>query len=170
MKLEDTEALAEKVMAFGVGMFAHFGQVQPMWDMVLPTGMSEIYMTPFGDSDEKRVIFDTLRAMVEERGIIRYAFICEVWQRKEPLTEKLTKGVGQNVELHPDREEGLSVISEDISGNQVKIFRRILRPEKGIPVLMKPDKETTKSGFELSGNAAMFSPLALEKFQSKRGG
>jgi len=117
-------------------IFEKKGEFVPMWHAIDRDGENLVIVTPWADHDQKHVIVDHLRAFFRERGVTRYAFMCEAWSLVTPDLNDYDRYAGRLNE-HPDRREILTIQAEDKDGNQVAGWYYILRPEHA-PATLSP--------------------------------
>jgi hypothetical protein len=111
-------------------LFKHTGSVGPMYHG-FTADTSFILPAPRTDKD---TAVEIVRALFEERKVLRYVFFDEAWivGAKEPASLMATMAFAKRhgVRNHPDRREVVMFCAEDQT-TTVQAHRYILRPEHG---------------------------------------
>jgi len=131
-KLRELLAFADKQAG---EMFKQTGEVLPMWDLEDGEGNRFLAVTPFTDTGNKESVAAIIRRLISDRGIVRYAFLCEAWSAIVQAEDQIP----QTLVDHPDRREVLIIFVEERGGATLSRTRYILRPEHGKPTLSPPN-------------------------------
>ncbi len=130
------EELLEKATENIQRMFDEQGEILPMWHTQTINGEDLVLSTPLGDTDQKDLLTEALRAFFKEKGVVRYVFMTEVWFKAVKEGERFEG----EVRHQPDKKEAVMLIGEDRdTGATVHVQLEIDR-SKGKPALLPPSK------------------------------
>lgn len=109
-------------------IFAHTGQVLPMYHAVNSKGQNLIIPQPDADKD---VAAAMIVALFAEQKIDHYVFLSEAWILETKGAPDMEKIALSGLEHHPDRREIVAFSAESRDGGAQTARRYILRPEHG---------------------------------------
>lgn len=143
--MTDLNKLLRDAAEFAEQVFKDKGEVRPMYIVETKGGEHIPINVPFTSPEQKGIAFVALRALFREMGVVRYVVMVEAWVLRmspdasrgdaERRTSEAYRKYG-SLEHHPDRDEVINYLAEDIEGRTLQAFHRILRPEHGPAVLM----------------------------------
>lgn len=119
--------------------FPVVGAVFPTWFGVTAEG--KIVPIAARQMDDKDATLAKVKEAFKEEGVVQYVSVLESWMLKtaeEDVAKAAIKAIEEGrmaVSEHPDREEAVFVAAEDGHGGSISGFMKIIRPEKGNPVL-----------------------------------
>jgi len=126
--------LAEQAMKVASDEFEEKGRLtMPIW-LIATEHEFFVVGTPFEGEASKNAVAALIKKEFGEKAV-RLAFVSESWLRTMGIDEK-DDGIAPSD--HPDREEVIIVVAEDINGQALHIHRKIERSE-GMVTLLPPE-------------------------------
>ena len=109
------------------------GFFSPMWIVQSKGNPIHVFVTPWGNDQEKRASVEFVKNKMTELRAIRHVHIGEVWMLVVPKDEGIPESIrlGARVSSHPKRVEAIMALAEDIYGNYMQIHYPIIRDKDG---------------------------------------
>jgi hypothetical protein len=91
-------------------------EIQPSWLLVTGKGDIEIFMTPWGNSREKRLVIETMRDVMREKRVSAYSMLTEAWMLRVPGVTSEKEYTGPMPSESPDRQECVVMMAANKAG------------------------------------------------------
>lgn len=144
---DELRKLAERAMQVASDEFEEKGRLtMPIW-LIATEHEFFVVGTPFEGEASKNAVAALIKKEFGEKAV-RLAFVSESWLRTMGKDEKYD-GIAPSD--HPDREEVIVVIAEDVNGQVLHIQRKIERSEGGVTLLPVEVKECQGIGGRFAG-------------------
>lgn len=98
-------------------------EIQPTWLCECGDGSRIVHVTPFGNTEEKQVVVDVMRALFASLGATSFVYVCEAWVATSPVGGDMTTPPSQR----PDREEVVMFLAGDDAGAEVTRIYPLIR-------------------------------------------
>jgi hypothetical protein len=121
-------------------IFMKDGELVPLWECHTRNGDIFVVATPFFGSTSKDKVSETMRKLFKDKDVVAYVYSSEAWAMQMKTTEEANAALDRygSVGEHPDREEVLAFVCEDVTGTTTA-HRKITRLPDGKPQLGKLD-------------------------------
>lgn len=127
-KLRDLLELASKGAE---KVFAATGELLPMWHAETAAGVQMLVPSP--PTANKDLAARLIKALFEERNVVRFVFFDEAWTLLSVSREEAI--ASGDLSIHPERVEVVMFAAEDREGGFLLGYRHILRAEDKKPTL-----------------------------------
>jgi Exo-beta-1,3-glucanase len=134
-----TEKLRDLLKLASMGaerVFAAKGELLPMWHAETADGVSMLVPAP--PTDNKDLAVRLIKALFEERHVVRFVFFDEAWTLRSTDRAVVDKAVDHgDLSTHPDRVEVVVFVAEDAEGGALG-GRRLIHRAPGKKATLGP--------------------------------
>jgi len=132
------------------------GEILPTWIAENEKGMT-VYVTPWANETEKRMIVAMLKERFKEEGVFRYGMISETWVVTRKKDDPNPYDEYPSLEDHPQREEAITFFVVDSTNEKIHGRFMIRRDAEGNGTL---DEMTDEMGTFTGRMATLIEPNA----------
>jgi hypothetical protein len=117
-------------------------ELEPSWLLITGKGDVEIFMTPWGNDREKRMVIETMRDVMREKRCTAYSFLTEAWMAHATAEERKDGEYhGPPASERPDREECVMTMAANKAGEHRYQMFETVRGVDGTCAELRPSSK-----------------------------
>jgi hypothetical protein len=130
-------AIVEKMRGFASATLAQGEELMPLWHAQTTNGDPDMVVgTPWANTEEKYLSVRKVQEIFRAKGVVRYAFVTEVWAKSGELTaSEIAQVAAQGVSSFSDKTEAVLITAVECGSMPVSFMYPIIRAEDGTATL-----------------------------------